>query len=182
MYVNILYLLQYTFFSMKIRAQRAREQNRAQESPTGTAYLIGKAPQIWHRINALQPPPAPPRAPKHPRCIYYTLLPPKYTISRPQCTQQQAHPPACHIWHCCHLFTSASSPCSTPPPYYTPLPSHPAPSAYPIPYPLTQNMLFVILTSPSSPAYTLVYSVFWVVGLVPYTLIMYVGLNPSIDI
>jgi hypothetical protein len=39
-------------------------------------------------------------------------------------------------------------------------------------------MLFVILTSPGSPAYTLVYSVFWVVGLVPYTLIMYVGLNP----
>ena len=74
------------------------------------------------------------------------------------------------------------TPCSTPPPYYTPLPSHLAPSAYPIPYPLTQKTLFVILMSPGSLAYTMVYSVFWVVGLVPYTLIMYSGLNPSIDI
>ena len=40
--------------------------------------------------------------------------------------------------------------CSTPLPYYTPPPSHPAPSAYSMPYPLTQNMLFVILMSPSS--------------------------------
>jgi len=35
---------------------------------------------------------------------------------------------------------------------------------------------------PWLPAYTLVYTVFWVVGLVPYTLIMYSGPNPSIDI
>ena len=71
------------------------------------------------------------------------------------------------------------TPCSTPP-YYTPPPSHPAPLAYPIPYPLTQKTLFVILMSPGSLAYTMVYSVFWVVGLVPYTLIMYSGLNPSL--
>ena len=41
------------------------------------------------------------------------------------------------------------TPCSTPPPYYTPLPSHPAPSAYQPPYPLIQKTLFVILTSPA---------------------------------
>ena len=45
---------------------------------------------------------------------------------------------------------------------------------------LTQKTLFVILTNPGSPAYTLVYSVFWVVGFVPYTLIMYGGPNPSL--
>ena len=72
------------------------------------------------------------------------------------------------------------APCSTPPPYYTPLPSYLAPSAYPIPYLLIQKTLFVILMSPGSLAYILVYSVFWVVGLVPYTLIMYVGHNPSL--
>ena len=82
-----------------------------------------------------------------------TLLPPKYTISHPQCTQQRAHPPTCHICHCCHLFTSAPYPLLNTPPHYTPLPSHPAPSAYPIPYPLTQKTLFVILTSPGFPAY-----------------------------
>ena len=60
--------------------------------------------------------------------------------------------------------------------------AHLAPLAYKIPYPLTQKTLFVILTSPSSPAYTLVYTVFWVVGFVPYTLIMYSGYNTSIDI
>jgi hypothetical protein len=108
--VYIMYLLIYIFFPMKNRAQRAQEQNRVRASPTGTACLIGKTGQIWHRINAFEPPPAPPRAPKHPRCVYCTLLPPKYTISRPQRTQQRAHPPACHIWHCCHLFTSAPYP------------------------------------------------------------------------
>ena len=57
-------------------------------------------------------------------------------------------------------------------PLHTP-PSHPAPSAYQIPYPLTQKTLFVILTSPGSTANTLIYTVFWLVGFVPYTLIMY---------
>jgi hypothetical protein len=113
--------------------------------------------------------------------IPYYPLNIKFPAQNPtQRTQQRAHPPACHIWHCCHLFTSAPYPCSTPPPYHTHPPSHPAPSAYQIPYPLIQKTLFVIPMSPGSPAYTLVYSVFWVVGLVPYTLIMYVGLNPSL--
>ena len=44
---------------------------------------------------------------------------------------------------------------STPTLLHTP-PSHPAPLAYPIPYPLTQKIIFVILTSPGSLAYTLV--------------------------
>ena len=146
--VYVLYLLIYIFFSMKTRAEQAQEQNRARASPTGTACLIWKAPQIWHRINALQPSPASPRVQKHPRWVYCTLLPPKYTISTPHRAQQRAHPPACHIWHCCHLFTGALYPCSTPPPYYTPPPSHPAPSAYKIPYPLTQKTLLLILTNP----------------------------------
>ena len=110
---------------MQNRAQRAQEQFWGGASPSGTACLIGKAPQIWHRIYALPPPPAPLRPPKHPRWVYHTLLPPKYTISRPQRTQQRAHPPACHIWHCCHLFTSAPYPLlNSPAPPHTPaLPS-----------------------------------------------------------
>jgi hypothetical protein len=42
LYVIILYLLQYIFFSMKIQAQQAQEQNRARASPPGTTCLIGK--------------------------------------------------------------------------------------------------------------------------------------------
>jgi len=91
------------------------------------------------------------------------------------------HPPATSAIVVIYLLVPPT-PCSTPLPYYTPPPSHPAPSAYQPPYPLMQKTLFVILMSPGSPAYTLVYSVFWVVGLVPYTLIMYSGLNPRFDI
>ena len=39
----MLYLLQYMFFPMKNRAQRAQEQNRAWASPSGTACLIGES-------------------------------------------------------------------------------------------------------------------------------------------
>jgi len=92
---------------------------------------------------------------------------------------ERTHPPATSGIVVIYLLVPPT-PCSTPLPYYTSPPSHPAPSAYPIPYPLTQKTLFVILTSPGSPAYTLIYSVFWVVGLVPYTLIMYSGPNPSL--
>jgi hypothetical protein len=100
----------------------------------------------------------------------------------PQRTQQRAHPPACHFWHCCHLFTSAPYPLlNTPALLHTPALSS-GTLGISTTYPLTQKTLFVILSSPGSPAYILVYTVFWVVGLVPYTLIMYVGLNPSTDI
>jgi len=92
---------------------------------------------------------------------------------------ERTHPPATSAIVVIYLLVPPT-PCSTPPPYYTPPPSHPAPSAYQPPYPLMQKTLFVILTSPGSLAYTLVYTVFWVVGLVPYTLIMYSGLNPSL--
>ena len=108
--------------------------------------------------------------------------PPNIQFPTSEPTQQRAQPPACHITHCLYLFTTVPNPYLAPPPYYTPPPSHPAPSAYPIPYLLIQKTLFVIPMSPSSPAYILVYSVFWVVGLAPYTLIMYVGHNPSINI
>ena len=63
-------------------------------------------------------------------------------------------------------------------PLHTP-PSHPAPSAYQIPYLLAQKTLLVILTSPGSTANTLIYTVFWLVGFVPYTLIMYGRPSPS---
>jgi len=137
---------------MKNRARQAQQQNRARASPTGTACLIEKAPQIWHRINALQPPPAPPGAPKHPRWVYYTLLPPKYTISCPKSppTHPTASAPPDHrFWHCLHVFTSAPNPCSTP---YTTPPSHPAPSAYQQTYPPTQKTLLLILTNPGTTA------------------------------
>ena len=42
LYVYLLYLLQYTFCSMKNPTQRVQEQNRARASPSGTACLIGK--------------------------------------------------------------------------------------------------------------------------------------------
>jgi len=164
MYVDILYLPQYIFFSMKNWAQRAQEQNRAQARPAGTACLIGKKlinlATVYMLCSLL---PLPLGAPKHPRWVYHTLLPPKYTISRPQHTQQWAHPPACHFCHCCHLFTGAPYPYPTAPPYHTPPPSHPAPLAYPIPYPLTQETLFVILTSLGSLANTL-FSLFFLAG------------------
>ena len=47
-------------------------------------------------------------------------------------------------------------------------------------HPRVHSCPALILTSPGSLAYTLVYTVLGVVGLVPYTLIMYVGLNPSL--
>jgi hypothetical protein len=139
---------------MKNRAQRAQQQNRARASPTGTACLIGKIFKFG-TINALQPPPAPPGAPKHPRWVYYTLLPPKYTISRPKSpptSPTASAPPDHHFWHCLHVFTSAPNPCSTAPPPYTTPPSHPAPSAYQQTYPPTQKTLLLILTSPGTTA------------------------------
>jgi hypothetical protein len=123
--------------------------------PTGTAFLIWKAPQIWHRINTLQPPPAPPGAPKHPRWVYPTLLPPKYTISRlksPPTSPTASAPPDHCFWHCLHVFASAPNPCSTAPPYYTPPPSHPASPAYQPSYPLNQRIILLILTSPGTTA------------------------------
>ena len=68
-------------------------------------------------------------------------------------------PPACHIWHCLHVFTSALNPCSTVPPYYTPLLSHSAPSAYQQPHLLNQRTLLLILTNPAPQQK----SFFWVV-------------------
>jgi hypothetical protein len=49
-------------------------------------------------------------------------------------------------------------------------------------YLLTQKTLLVILTNPSTPANTLIYTVFWLVGFCPYALIMYSGYNTTIDI
>ena len=52
----------------------------------------------------LQPPPAPPRVPKHPRWVYHTLLPPKYKKFLPkiaphpvQCAQQWTESPDCIV-------------------------------------------------------------------------------------
>jgi len=61
-------------------------------------------------------------------------------------------PPDHCCWHCLHVFTSASNPCTTALPYYTPSPSHPAPSASQPLYPPTQKFLLLILTSPGTTA------------------------------
>ena len=83
LYVNMLYLLYYTFFSIKNQAQRAQERKWAAK-PTGTACLIGNT-DIWNACrNALPLPPAPPRALKHPRWVYNISFIPKYKKSCPQ--------------------------------------------------------------------------------------------------
>ena len=150
--LNRLEPFKYNFLSIKIRAQRAQEQIRAQGSPTGTACLIGKAPQIWHRINALQPPPAPPGAPKHPRWVYPTLLPPKYKISHlkshpipPNVPNSEHNHLTAIIDVCLHIPALAELPLHAPP-------SHPAPSASQPPYPPNQKTLLLILTSPGTTA------------------------------
>jgi len=92
LHVNTLCLPQYIFFSMKNRAQRAQEQNRAQ-SPTGTTCLIGN-PDIWDAFPvALPPRPALPLPPKHPRWVYNVSFLPKYKFSNPKPAQQRAHHP-----------------------------------------------------------------------------------------
>jgi len=53
---------------------------------------------------------------------------------------EHTHPPATSGIVVIYLLVPPT-PCSTPPLYYTPPPSHPAPSAYPIPYLLTQKTL-----------------------------------------
>ena len=137
---------------MKNRAQRAQEQSRARASPTGTTCLIGK-PDIWDAFpDALLLPPAPPGPPKHPRWVYTTLLPPKYKISRPQSppnSERTTRP----------LFLALFTPIyyrpqalPNSPPYYTPPPSHPAPSASKPPYPPNQKTLLLILTNPGTTA------------------------------
>ena len=72
---------------------------------------------------------------------------PKYKKScpkfNPHRAQQQAQPPAYHIWHCLPLFTGVPYPYPAAPPYYTLPPSHPAPSAYQPPYPLTLRTILV---------------------------------------
>ena len=86
------------------------------------------------------------------------------TRNPPQHTQQQVHPPACHIWHCCHLFTSIPYPLlNTPTLLHTPalpygtlsisdaLPTHPK---YVICHP----------NKPWLPGRTFILTVFWVVG------------------
>jgi hypothetical protein len=61
-------------------------------------------------------------------------------------------PPDHCFWHCLQLFTGAPNPCSTALPYYTSLPSHPAPSASQPSYLPTQKSVLLILTSPGTTA------------------------------
>ena len=133
--------------------------------------------------------PLPPRVPKHPRWVYHTLLPPKYKIS---CPKSCAFPPNVPNSEHDHLTTTSgivdlyllaapTPPPTAPPPLHTPaLLSGTLGISNTLP--ATQKTLLVILTSPGTLANTLIYTVFWLVGFCPYTLIMYVGLNPSIDI
>ena len=128
-----------------------RSKNRAQ-SPTGTAFLIGKAPQICHRINAPLPLPTPPGTPKHPRWVYPALLPPKYKISRPQLrpnSERTTRPRFLALFTPIYYRPQALP---NSPPYYTPPPSHPAPSASKPPYPPNQKTLLLILTNPGTTA------------------------------
>src|SRR6266567_2379541 len=66
---------------------------------------LEKKKVIWHLINALRPPPTPPWAPKHPRWVYHTLLPPKYKISRPKSC---GFPPNVPNSECNHLTITSS--------------------------------------------------------------------------
>jgi hypothetical protein len=51
--LNRLELLKDKFLSIKNRAQRAQEENRAQVSPTGTTCLIGKAGHLEHVLKPI---------------------------------------------------------------------------------------------------------------------------------
>ena len=86
------------------------------------------------------------------------------TQKPPQRTQQQAHPPACHIWHCCHLFTSAPyTLLNTPALQHTPV----LPSG-------TLGKSTTLRAHPKDPIFdpnhpqhhgrTLFFTIFWVVG------------------
>ena len=113
------------FISGKNQYNVPNSEPKPQSEPSDTACLIRKAPQIWHRINVLQPPPAPPGAPKHPRWVYYTLLPPKYKISHPNSppTSPTASAPPDHcFWHCLHVFTNPPTPAKQPRPIIQPRP------------------------------------------------------------
>jgi len=165
--VNTSYLGIYIFFLAKNQPQQAQEQNRAGR-PTGTTCLIGNT-DIWDALsNPLPPPPVPLGRQNIPDgCMIYHSFP---NIKNPACnsppTSSAASAPPDHcFWHCLHVFTSAPNPCSTAPPYYTPPPSHPAPSAYHPPYPLTQKNLLLILTRHHG--YTLFYCLFLGGGQVP---------------
>ena len=79
------------------------------------------------------------------------------------------------------LLVSPTS-CSTPLPYYTPPPSHPAPLAYKIPYLLTQKTLLLILTNPGITAILSFIPFFWVVGKYHCGFMKYVRQLPCTDI
>ena len=81
------------FISGKNQYNVPNSEPKPQSEPSDTACLIRKAPQIWHRINVLQPPPAPPGAPKHPRWVYYPQNTKFPAPIPPQRAQQRAHHP-----------------------------------------------------------------------------------------
>ena len=83
-------------------------------------------------------------------CIIYHSIP-NIKYPAPPTSPTVSAPPDHHFWHCLHIFTSAQ-PLLNIPPYYTPPPSHPAPSAYQQPHPLIQRTLLLILTSPGTTA------------------------------
>jgi len=136
---------------MKSQAQQAQEQNQAKR-PTGTTCLIWNT-DIWDTLpNTLLPPLALSGVLKHPRWVYNISFLTKYKKSHPQFPSNEPALPDHWFWHCLHVFTSTPNPCLAAPPYYTPLPSHPAPSAYHPIYSLTQRALLLIITNPGTMA------------------------------
>jgi len=112
---------------MKNRAQRAQEQNRAQASPAGTAYLIGN-PDFWDTLSsAFSLPPAPPRAPKHPRWMYITRIYPniKYPTrnSPPTCATASTTTRLPHLALFISIYRCPQPPPNSPALLHTPAPS-----------------------------------------------------------
>jgi hypothetical protein len=149
---------------MKTQAQRAQQQNRARGSPTGTTCLIGKPGLMEPVLKRFSASSCSPSGAKISQMgVSYPATPQIYNLA-PEIppnapNSERDHPPATSGIVVIYLL-APPAPCSTPPPYYTPPPSHSAPSAYQILYPLIQNMLFVILTNPGSPA-GLLFSLFF---------------------
>ena len=136
-------------------------------SPTSPGAKPNQSKPIWHRLPNLESStnlsphkrsPAPTRSPWGTKTSQMGVTNP----ATPNCRPTVSTPPDHHFWHCLHLFTTAPNPCLTAPLYYTPLPSHPAPSASQPPYPPTQNTLLLILTSPGT---TAIFCFFWWWGL-----------------
>ena len=108
----------------------------------------------------------------------YIFPHPKLPPTRPTVSSHPRSAVSC-IVDICFLMPPT---CPTAPPYYTTLPSYPAPSAMQPPYLPTQRTLLLILTNPSTMAILPFTLFFWVVGKCRYGFMKYVRYLPFINI